>query len=507
MDDKRTNLLLEGVDSIEGYQAELINRILHKTPVCHCVCVTKDHDGKDRYDETRVTEINYDICEHNRYAEVYDFNDMLPLGKDILEAMLPYESTVMKMLVRNTEQDVYFYDESKRFYLAHLRFWNHIFRKHQITHVVQVCVPHHAHDYVIYALAKIYRCKYVVNVATSIWNHWIPCTNLEYPCEQLLNRYEALKEEGKEVVLSEKLEHYYQALHIDKVALDRNIMNAGMTRKQHIDMQKNKYLFYFNAGNRLKRRKHLLKEKMLACMKHDKVFSERIHDEAMWNTNLTKRSKLRSKLMVDIHYYDSLATQSVEGERYVVYFLHYQPEASTLPQAGVFVEQELAITLLAHVLKQRGIRLYVKEHFVQPYRSKAFYDGLKRIDNVTLINSNVDSKQLLVKSLAVSSCCGSSTQEAIFNGVPVLLFGFGMFTGAPGTFSCATEQDIVNAMDRIQNGMEISQEDVRYYLKAFDELAVRTNPYVSSKAGADNLFEECGINNLEKEIIDFVREI
>lgn len=499
------NLLLEGVDSVEGYQTELIRRIREEINIHNLICIEKDHDGKDHLGND-VISINYDMCEHNQYLDKYDLNDLLPLDKDILEAMRPYEEIAMRMLIRNTEQDVYFYDECRNYYLQHLRFWNHIFVKYKITHVFQVCVPHHVHDYIIYSLAKINHCKYRCNLASSFWNFWLPCTNLEKPSELLLNNYAILKEKNEDVALSETIEHYYQALQIDKANLDsqRLINGGGRTNKQTANSKKEIYEFYFSAKSEFKRRKHMLKERLIAIKDRDSIRGQQVKDIVRFNRSLKKRSKLRSKLMRDIKYYDSLAVEPIT-EPYVIYYLHYQPEATTLPQAGVFVEQELVISLLASTLKKMGIRLYVKEHFVQPCRSKRFYDALYKMDNVTLIKTYIDSKELLVKSVAAATCSGSAAQEAIVNNIPVLLFGLGIFCGAPGTFTCGSATDIESAIQTIQQGYTIKQKDVRLFFKAFDMTAVKTDIYVAAKKNKENLIEECGLVNLKNEIIDMLK--
>ncbi len=51
------------------------------------------------------------------------------------------------MLVRNFDRDIYTMDEGMRYYLRHLRFWNHMLLTHEINYVFFNNTPHHTHDY------------------------------------------------------------------------------------------------------------------------------------------------------------------------------------------------------------------------------------------------------------------------------------------------------------------------------------------------------------------------
>ena len=162
----------------------------------------------------------------------------------------------------------------------------------------------------------------------------------------------------------------------------------------------------------------------------------------------------------------------MKREKYVLFLLHLQPEATTLPQAGVFAEQELCVQLLAPVLKEYGIKLYVKEHFVQPYRTKNFYRDLRQTDNVTLVSSDVDSVDLLAHCVAAATPAGTVSIEAIANGRPVLVFGHGGFEHGPGIYQVGNEDECRAAVADILQGREISEQAVRNYFKAFADSAL-----------------------------------
>lgn len=499
-------MFFEGLDSIDGYQMKLLESVDEKIQFNKCICTVKNHDELKQYECDKYIPVDYEMCERNRYDQNMDMNALIPLDKEILEKMLPYESTAMKMLVRNMEQELYTYDESKYLYLQHLRFWNHMFKTYSINYVFQVCVPHHAHDYIIYGLAKVYGCKHIINEATSIWNHWIPVHDLYEDNSKMIERAKEIAESSEDVVLSDYVEHYYQSLLFQNRNMDKNLLNAGKSRKQHIADQKKVYEGYFYLKKRWNRSKGKLKHLVIdGMLKSD---GERIKSEHLAlqkERDFYKRSKIKYHQMRSINYYDSLAVQPDYDEKFIIYFLHYQPEATTLPQAGVFAEQELVIEILAASLKKFNITLYVKEHFVQPYRQKSFYDSLKCIPNVKMIKSTIDSKELLIHSIATATCNGTIIQESIFNGKPVLTFGHGPFNGAPGTYQCGNEIEISNAIQQIMQDNKIDQHQVRAYLKAFDEMAVYTNVYPSMKSRGCDIPLEKSRENLMEEIVQMIK--
>jgi len=466
------NLFFEGVDSWNGFQSDMIRGIQAEVPLHRVVLTCKTHDDKDSFDETVCRLINYDICEHNQYEEIVDFNDLLPLSREILEAMRPYEATAMQTLVRNFERDVYTFDEAKQLYLRHLRFWNHIFVTEKLNMVCFNNIPHHCHDYIIYCLAKIYKTGLSVCADTSIPPRLAVGHDLESLWKETYERYLELKDglskDSPELVeLPEDLEHYYQALLYANENLDKGAVNRGMSREHHIRVRRETFEQYFTWKNKWKRRKHLLK---LALTQDFSGSMEKLAQEHA----ICKRAAMKLKTMRGIDYYNSLTSNPVEGEKYVIYYLHLQPEATTLPQGGVFVEQELMIQILAAAAEKLGIKVYVKEHFVQPCRNKSFYDGLARIRNVRLIHSDTDSKHLAKNSVATASCNGTILLESIFNGKPTFVFGHTCFQKAPGVFHIGSVEECGQVLRQIVNGdLQIEQNQVRAYLKAFGENSIR----------------------------------
>ena len=120
------NIFFQAVDSAGGYQSAVLRELDEKVHFQTCLMTVKTSDGADAYEPGKYIPVNYDICEQNQYDKIVDFNELLPLDRGLLEAMHPYELTAIRMLVRNYDRDIYTMDEGMRYYLRHLRFWNHM---------------------------------------------------------------------------------------------------------------------------------------------------------------------------------------------------------------------------------------------------------------------------------------------------------------------------------------------------------------------------------------------
>jgi len=121
------------------------------------------------------------------------------------------------------------------------------------------------------------------------------------------------------------------------------------------------------------------------------------------------------------------------------------------------------------------ILIYVKEHPMQGdiARSIEYYQDFLEIRNVRLVPTTFDSIELLKNSLAVATATGTSGFEALFRGIPVLMFGHRFMQYGPGVYPIHTIDDCKKAMDEIQSGKRgASLKDLRTFLKAIEEVAI-----------------------------------
>lgn len=496
------NIYFEGIDSYHGYQSGLLNMLDERVHFDKCLMVNKQHDDEDHYDEKKVELIDYDICTNCRYEEQYDMNDLLPLSRELIEAMSPYEPMALKMLMRITEFDIFGFEEAKGLYLKHLRFWNHMLTTREIQFVVLNGVPHHTHDYVIHCLAKIKNIPMSIMTPMSIPYRLFGGDDLNDLWRRTTQTYEQMPE--GEVELPADIEHYYQAVQYKNIGMDDGLVHGGKFKKSHHQFHTRHMLSYIDGKNvrhRLwSRWKHGLK---LSLTEHDWSNYAEYKRRNKQDKRLVRMTKRKLHTMKDLKDYNKIAELPDYSKPFVVYMIHMQPEATTLPQAGVFVEQFLAVQILSKALENTGINLYVKEHFVQPYRSAEFYEKFKEIRGVHLIKSTVDSKELLRHCLASSTCTGTIIIESIINGKPALVFGNGGTEKGPGIFKVGSMEECKKALETIQApDYTIDQKDVRRYFKAFADHSIYT--YIDPRRAESN--PALTIEQSQRNVVEWICE-
>ena len=123
--------------------------------------------------------------------------------------------------------------------------------------------------------------------------------------------------------------------------------------------------------------------------------------------------------------YDSIGVfeKPVEGEKYVYFPLHFQPEASTLIYGKWYVDQLSLIENISKALPLSHV-LYVKEH-AHGYgnRSLAFYKRINRLPNVRLISPHSDNFSLIKNCSLILTVTGTSGWEGSLFQKPVITFG------------------------------------------------------------------------------------
>jgi len=123
-----------------------------------------------------------------------------------------------------------------------------------------------------------------------------------------------------------------------------------------------------------------------------------------------------------------------DGERYVLYPIHFQPEASTLVQAPLYLDQ---VALLEDVARSLpiGYRLYVKEHVSnRGRRPLAFYDAIRRIPSVRLLGPDTDTWSLIRNASAIAVITGTMGWEGLLFEKPVISFGDVFYNRVPHVY-------------------------------------------------------------------------
>lgn len=128
--------------------------------------------------------------------------------------------------------------------------------------------------------------------------------------------------------------------------------------------------------------------------------------------------------------------------KYIYFPLHFEPERTTNPDGGYYHDQFLALLKLREIIPKE-IFIYVKEHpslyFISKKavkgRSPLFYNLIKNIKNVKIINVNTDTKSLIKNSHMVATITGSVALEASLMGKKAIVLGNTWYEEFPNTYN------------------------------------------------------------------------
>lgn len=191
--------------------------------------------------------------------------------------------------------------------------------------------------------------------------------------------------------------------------------------------------------------------------------------------------------------YNSLAEYPVYNQQNIAFFLHYQPERTSMPEAYHYSNQWLIIKKIAANLPD-GIILYVKEHpsvfinnFDVRYRDEAFYKDISKLSNVQLIPLDCDTFELIDNATIIITITGTVGIQALIRNKPVIVFGTASYRNFKNVFSIKqmsnfhsflnelVEQNLVDGTGIINNFKDVAiksisgifldqnDEDIKFY--------------------------------------------
>lgn len=156
------------------------------------------------------------------------------------------------------------------------------------------------------------------------------------------------------------------------------------------------------------------------------------------------------------------------NEKYIIYYLHYEPEASIMVRCPIKT-QLLAIQMLSENLPD-GWKLYVKEHphqklvntkifwdalfTIGKYKTRKFYQYILNLNNTYIVDPQMDSRKLTEHAEAIATYHGTVALESIKLKKPVIMFAANKsilrYTGE--VLSVSSYADCRNAIQKVKAG-------------------------------------------------------
>ena len=451
------NILYRASDSRDNYQANLLENLRAKGGFDKCTVVVMN----DEHDTYPAEYYNVLYASDGYFCKYEDYDSLPAVPLTLWEALLPYKDDMLNMTQRTYHYHLLNYVEMDDLYIKHIRYWNYILDRDEIGMAYFVVAPHACWEYAIYALCKVKGIPTLI--VDELWqlNLGTVCTRLDH------NGFNAAKcyELHDNIELDDNLGKWYEKTKSSGSSYDEARMKKEY--KTNSEFEKSNFMGTMSQD---------LKDMGTQLLRY--IYrGGKTTDDLVWTfrfrSNRIKGRRLYKKY-TDIWYYDKkYAVHPVEGEEYILYPMQQMPEATLLPKAGVCANQLTAIQLLASAAAKRGVKLYVKEHFVQFPREPVFYEELLRIPNVRLIHIGDPTGEIQDKALAIACQTGTCLAEGLVKGIPIMCTSASSMVGDPGSFRITAEPSVLDAIDAIRAGLDLKPENSKKFFAAFGKTCIR----------------------------------
>lgn len=375
--------------------------------------------------------------------------DFVPWGAEDIVAYAEVEAEVMSMM------DKWYPDwpvlKRKDFYYELLRYWGGVLNTFKPDEIIFEVVPHQMFDFVLYEIAKRRGIRTIIPDPVLRFDRFITYRDFRRGNETLANWKINAKPAKLEDLAPETRDYYLE------VSESENPSPAHFTEWNKV-----------NSG-------------LYKFRRHAKSLVPFIKDGSIFERGVMRIFKmLKSNVIDEFH---KLERPADFTKPYVYLPLHYQPELTTSPQGGVFVDQVLMIKVLSAALPS-GWELYVKEHPAQwaghggnftPYRYKGIYKSIACLHNVRLVPVSTNTFTLTDNAKTVATATGTAGLEAILRGKSALIFGYPWFMHAPGILRVSCVEDCKKAFARIEEGEHADRQEILNYLKVLESISFRGN--------------------------------
>jgi len=445
---EKLNVLLKAFDGVPADKKLVLERAFRTIPLQTCISVCDVEEGLPALDAQEHVWMPAAPLREGLFP-VTDWNTIAPLDEELIERMRHCEAVFMDMVARYAGKMVRFkiagdipYDERKKLYFRHLRYWNHLLLSKKIQLVLMNHEPHQGYDYVLYGLCKVLGIPVVYLSRVFTVGSVFAAENWEDPAPELCHALKKVQDEASReapVPLPPKYEYFFESYRKTKPSLWYKWTKPPLTERGFI--------------------RRWWKAAIKILLREPRRFASSLLSRDFWSRKLTQHKA--------IHFYEQHTSVPDLNKPYVYFALHVQPEATTLPLAGAYVEQERIVELLAACLPP-GVAICVKEHHAQSERCRSveFYRSLLAIPSVTLVPRSMDTYTLTDHARAIVTATGTVAFEAVMRQKPVLMFGHFLYQYAPGVHSVRTLEDCRTAVRAALEGPTVTERDVRLFLKA-----------------------------------------
>lgn len=360
------------------------------------------------------------------------------------------------------------YNERVRHYNRLLSYWIKQIDQLNPDIVIFGSSPHLINDFVLYTVAK------EQNIETIIFRHTsLPETfYLTESIDEGPNLPQKIDSTNSEI--PQDIKSYLSRLKMDYSSGEPSYMretDTGVGLMSVVDTLKTHFIP--SSKDRFKElifNKNILRWTVSANIKYgsDKIENSAEINWIKWLYFLVKSRYYLRNLKES---YNTKTSPPSFSEEYIYFPLHYQPERTTSPEGGHYVDQTIVANMLSKVASDQLV--YIKEHPSQfdPQlkgqlgRRKWQYDDLLTHKNIRLVPVGTDPYELIDNAVAVATVTGTAGWEAINRATPAITFGSAWYRDAPGVYKIDTYSDLKESMESIRGLNTWNRKDIEEYVQ------------------------------------------
>ncbi|MBW1861618.1 MAG: hypothetical protein JRJ02_04500 [Deltaproteobacteria bacterium] len=188
---------------------------------------------------------------------------------------------------------------------------------------------------------------------------------------------------------------------------------------------------------------------------------------------INKRRLKRSKVFVQPDY----------EKKYILFYLHRQPEASTMTRAPFYLDQ---IQLIHNISKSLPVDylLYIKPHYNDFGNQKiAYYRSLAQRPNIQVLSAYCDGHRLIRKCSLIITITGTVGWEGILHGKPVFTFGNVFYNSFPLVTRIHDIKELPYLIRKTLESFKPDPELLKKYIVAQFQGTYEGSPLVPGRAG------------------------
>ena len=394
--------------------------------------------------------------------KVSSFDRPLGISNDLYQLVKGCEVDALRMMDRLPQFEHGYagnLGDRRELFFELSKFLHQFLANNKITHVIFGNIPHEVYDFILYELCKS------IGIPTLIFN------DVGGVIKNSLTICESIESLGN--------------------------LSFGRTLKENIGLNQNQS-WESQVVNDFYRKQQISRP-------HSRKF-QFIHRKIAERIPLTRK---RWRLLVSKHEYQRYVKKTLPSEKYLLLALHVQPELSTSPCGGHYVEQLEAIKLLAEYFED--CKILVREHpdqfRLRIPRPKNFYESIIKIPGVSLSSSSISINDVVANATAVATVSGTIALEAVLLGKPGLIFGHSWFKECPGIYNISEISGIEFAKKEIERWTPPTEFNLSEYVDRLTSSIFQGNTWgspIELSESESEEFRNISVSNISNIIIHWI---